>query len=110
MARPDERGPAVAAAEHLVPGAGPLHNVFLRVAGPTGNLEDPGVSCCGLTGPGLQQPRPARQPAARAHPRWRSAPGGATPCSTASPWTGAQAPSKATSRGWDVGEAVQELV
>jgi hypothetical protein len=29
-------------------GPGPLHNVFLQVAGPTGNLEDPGVSCCGL--------------------------------------------------------------
>jgi hypothetical protein len=29
-------------------GPGPLHNVFVQVAGPTGNLEDPGVSCCGL--------------------------------------------------------------
>jgi Insertion element 4 transposase N-terminal/Transposase DDE domain len=29
-------------------GPGPLHNVFLQVAGPTGSLEDPGVSCCGL--------------------------------------------------------------
>lgn len=38
----------MAAAEHLEPGPGPLHNVFLQVAGPTGNLEDPGVSCCGL--------------------------------------------------------------
>ena len=29
-------------------GPGPLHNLFLQVAGPTGDLEDPGVSCCGL--------------------------------------------------------------
>jgi hypothetical protein len=29
-------------------GPGPLHNVFVQVAGPAGNLEDPGVSCCGL--------------------------------------------------------------
>jgi hypothetical protein len=38
----------VAAAEHLQLVAGPLHNVFLQVAGPTGDLEDPGMPCCGL--------------------------------------------------------------
>jgi hypothetical protein len=29
-------------------GPGPLHNVFLQVAGPTGADETPGVFCCGL--------------------------------------------------------------
>jgi hypothetical protein len=29
-------------------GPGPLHNVFLQVAGPTGEDGDPGVFCCGL--------------------------------------------------------------
>jgi hypothetical protein len=29
-------------------GPGPLRNVFLQVAGPTGDLRDPCVSCCGL--------------------------------------------------------------